>query len=71
MLSTINYEDKETILLGDLRPVSTQENIPQTDNFSLSCELPCTTNEFKTKEIFLSEDNFPEWKRALDVDYLR
>ena len=43
----------------------TQENFPWTDNFSLSCELQCATNGFKTKEIFLSEENFPVCKRAL------
>ena len=53
-------------LIG-LRPISTQENFPWTDNFSLSCELPCTTNRFKTKEIFLSKEHFPEWKRALAI----
>ena len=47
------------------RPVHTQENFPWTGSFSLSCELPCTTNGFKTKEIFLSEENFPECKRVL------
>ena len=41
----------------------TQGNFPWTD-FSLSCELPCATNGFKTKEIFLSEENFPVYKRA-------
>ena len=48
-----------------LSPVYTQENFPWTDNFSLSCELPCATNGFKTKEIFLSKENFPVCKRAL------
>ena len=33
--------------------------------FSLSCELSCTTNGFKTKEIYLSVENFPDCKRAL------
>ena len=47
--------------------VYTQENFPWTDNFSLSCELPCATNGFKTKEIFLSEENFPVCKRALTL----
>ena len=28
---------------------------------SLSCELPCTTNRFKTKEIFLSEEKFVDF----------
>ena len=44
--------------------VYTQEYFPWTDNFSLSCELPCATNGFKTKEIFLSKENFPVCKRA-------
>ena len=48
--------------------VYTQESFPWTDNFSLSCELPCATNGFKTKEIFLSEENFPACKRALSVN---
>ena len=48
-----------------LSPVYTQGNFPWTGNFSLSCELPCATNGFKTKEIFLSEENFPVCKRAL------
>ena len=52
---------------ANLNPVYTQENFPWTDNFSLSCELPCATNGFKTKEIFLSEENFPVCKRALKV----
>ena len=45
--------------------VYTQEDFPWTGNFSLSCELPCATNGLKTKEIFLSEENFPVCKRAL------
>ena len=45
--------------------VYTQKNFPWTDNFSLSCKLSCKTNGFKTKEIFLSEENFPVCKRAL------
>ena len=48
-----------------LRLVYTQKNFRQTRNFSLSCELPWTTSKFKTKEIFLSEENFPECKRTL------
>ena len=42
-----------------IRPIYTQNNFPWTDNFSLSFELPCTTNRFKIKEIFLSEESFP------------
>ena len=45
--------------------VYTQEYFPWTDSFSLFCGLPCATNGFKTKEIFLSEENFPVCKRAL------
>ena len=43
-----------------LRLVYTQENFPWIDNFSLSCELPCTTNDSRQKKftcpqkIFLS-----------------
>ena len=48
-----------------LSPVYTRENFPWTGNFSLSGELPCATNGFKTKEIFLSKENFPVCKRAL------
>ena len=33
----------------------------------MSCELLYTTNGFKTKEIFLSEENFPEWARTLTL----
>ena len=32
--------------------------IPETSNFSLSCELPCTTNHFKTKINFLVRGQF-------------
>ena len=45
--------------------IYTQETLPWTSTFFLSCELPCSTNGFKTKEIFLSEENFPQCKRAL------
>ena len=39
-----------------LEPVYTHEHFPWTDNFSLSCELPCATIGLKTKRIFLSKE---------------
>ena len=46
------------VTIYHLNPVYAQENFPWTG-------IPCATNGLKTKEIFLSKENFPVCKRVL------